>query len=59
MMTRRHFEKIAQTLWVFRYSMDSEIHKILVDEFADLLATENPNFDRDRFIRACEVQAAL
>lgn len=49
MMTRKHYHHIAKILKQF-YA-----HKSLIEHLADYLETTNPNFDRDRFLRASGV----
>lgn len=58
LMTRKHFEAIAATnkARVEHYSTterDRIILYTLIVEQADVFATFNPNFDRDRFLTAC------
>ena len=48
-MTRKHYNGIAEVL---KQSYASES---LIEHLADYLATTNPNFDRDRFLRASGV----
>ena len=54
-MTRQHFELIARVLSAYRPAWSIEqcaAVDVVVDAFADALAPTNPNFDRERFIRA-------
>lgn len=54
-MQHRHFATIAT---IIREMPDmSEDNRSLAEYFADRLAGTNPNFDRSRFLRACEVQS--
>ena len=48
MMTRKHFIAIAEIL------KEHSADYYLVKDFCDYLRTQNPNFDRNRFIDACE-----
>lgn len=56
-MTRKHFIAVAKVLaatdGIHDYSTKAFIAHGLADEFA----TINPNFDRDRFLKACGVEA--
>ena len=67
-MSRKHFEAIAATLRDARITpTDSEISPFdegfnegslaasskIARGLADYFATENPNFDRQRFLKAC------
>lgn len=55
-MTRKHFELIAEILRSQEpptYSDDYYIWSDIVDEFCDKLKGENPNFDSERFRKAC------
>ena len=66
MMTKKHFIAIAGTLANFRKDIEhgdmSEArlamraaHRKMADDFADMCAGENPNFDRAKFLVACRV----
>lgn len=53
-MTKKHFEAIAKILRKWGEGrMEPNKWIALVNDFADLCQAENPNFDRDRFKRAC------
>ena len=52
-MQARHFNLIAATLRGL--TIDPHAHWEVIKTFADKLAETNPKFDRDRFIKACEV----
>lgn len=66
-MTRKHFEAIAQQFRfafadVARTPIESTYDKGYSDGLADMrhrlanvLATTNPAFDRERFLAACEI----
>jgi hypothetical protein len=58
---KRHYEAIAQAMQeAMRYARDLDDDlapgaiQIAVDELADTFAADNGQFQRDRFIRACE-----
>jgi len=54
-MTRKDYVKIAEviaTAW-----MDSQdTRESLASDFADMLEADNPNFNRDRFLKAAGVR---
>jgi hypothetical protein len=52
MMTRKDYVNTAEILWSIRYAVTPEIHEHLVNEFAQMFATDNPRFDRSRFEQA-------
>lgn len=56
-MTRKHFVRIAATLKAQRTNDKTYEETLWLDQvcqdFADMLAGENPNFDRERFLDAC------
>ena len=68
MMTRKDFQAIAKSLKDSRPDMtrtsmakagrDSAFVQwnITVDNFTNMCAAQNPNFDRDRFTAACGVE---
>jgi hypothetical protein len=50
-MTRKDYEKIARVL---RDDIPGgETRIIACEKFADMLATDNPRFDRNKFYKAC------
>ena len=52
-MSRKDFELIARTI---RFAhMDAASRRLIAIEFADTLRATNARFNRDRFLRACEV----
>ena len=52
MLTRKHFELIAKAMAQQAGQLG---HKETCEVLADALATSNPNFNRDRFLKACGV----
>jgi hypothetical protein len=52
-MTKRDFELIALTVRVSYATEDLTIRRTLAEDFASVLATTNPRFDRARFVAAC------
>jgi hypothetical protein len=64
-MTRRDYILISRTLLDFKKSMvdphgttSQEAYWVLCTDFANALADENPRFDHDRFLQACEAEHA-
>ena len=59
MMTAKHFKAIAKiisqtTIHNYRYPVNALIEKDnLTRIMADYLATQNPQFNKDRFYQAC------
>jgi hypothetical protein len=55
-MHRRDYEKVAAILRRnTSEGMDAARATLLIGEFADLFAEDNPLFDRDKFFKACLV----
>ena len=50
MMTRKHFERIASIIRKFPYAKET-----LAKEFIQMFEEDNPNFDDERFIKACGI----
>lgn len=50
MMTRKNFEAIAAILAA--QPSTTEVDNVII-AMADYLCTQNPNFDRARFLKAC------
>ena len=48
-MTRKDYVNLAAALSVFP---TSAVHRAYVEAIADVLAADNPRFDRDRFYKA-------
>ena len=54
MMTKKHFESIAQSINTQTTAEGWAVHKEgLIQRLADFFETQNPLFDRCRFIKAC------
>lgn len=53
-MTRKHFEAIAATIAANPGRHVPEVKKVAYD-LADQFAYFNPNFDRSRFLAACDI----
>lgn len=52
-MSRRHFVKLAALVANLEVDSEGKVPASLVAErLADLCASENPHFDRDRFMEA-------
>jgi len=60
MLTRKHFEAIAATLKQARADAD-EGNRFTVDDvsiaLAGVLKAENPRFDEERFLEACDAHS--
>lgn len=59
-MTRKDYELIAKTIHATRFGHDHDEDATRgIDAVAEALTTQlkrdNPNFDRERFLRACGV----
>ncbi len=57
MLTKKDFKAIAKIIdnnriLIYDYGY---IYDDVITELADYLATQNPNFDREKFITACGV----
>ena len=54
-MSRKHYQRIAEILK--KFTSDNDIYKGRVDaivrDIADYMQEDNPNFDRNRFFKAC------
>jgi len=61
MMTKKHFEKIASIFkednvsW--RVELELNTYNRLAHKMADFFATENPQFNKEKFLQACGVSA--
>lgn len=55
-MTRKDFELIAGVISNSQGLTRGGVMDTLAERLADALATTNPNFDRARFLKACEVK---
>ena len=63
-MTRKDYEKIARVLREYKSEADSHSNSPwrntarveLVSRIADMLALDNPRFDRTRFLKACNIE---
>lgn len=62
MLTKKHFEAIAQILKGYtkhRADFDAPVNYLLdclVGDFANYLEKQNEWFDRDKFLKACEIK---
>ena len=53
-MTKQHFIAIAALVYrLDPHLVDDDTKQFIARDFAGFLATQNQNFDRDRFILAC------
>lgn len=54
MMTRKDYTSTAEILSSYKDLIGDEFtYHDLVDDFASMFAQDNPNFDPDRFLEAC------
>ncbi len=60
MMTRKHFQKVAEVVAITRaaYGRSDDLAGVqacdtIANGLADIFGEDNPNFDRGRFLRAC------
>lgn len=57
-MTKKDYKKFAEIIKTHAYWVPPNYICInlndFLDELSDYLATDNPNFDREKFINACE-----
>ena len=51
MMTRQHFQKIAETIKFL--DLPDEHKRKVANDLADMCASTNGRFDRQRFLTAC------
>ncbi len=52
-MTKKYFIELANTLANHRTNMESEAFSDLISDIAEMCKKDNANFDRQRFIAAC------
>ena len=57
-MTRKDYVMIAEVIATSWHS-SAETKRDLAQNMADALETDNPRFDRDRFLKACGVTTSL
>lgn len=53
-MSKKHFTAIAKTFAAHRDEIPADAFRALVADVAAVCAQTNPNFDRARFVAACE-----
>lgn len=53
-MTRKDFQLIAEVVILTSEIFDDQTADTIAELFADRLAGTNPNFDRERFLKACK-----
>jgi hypothetical protein len=55
---KRHYEAIAATIQGIGPNVITATQReVIAASFADMLASDNANFQRGRFLRACEIGA--
>jgi len=55
-MTRKDYVMIAEVIKNLDEVIDEYALEVLADNMADSLESDNPRFDRDRFLSACGVK---
>lgn len=53
MMTRKHFQEVAEILKYASTKMHPALFSKMVNDFAVMFAKENPNFNVNKFHEAC------
>lgn len=65
MFTKRHYEQIAETIRQTKSGRTGDalvvnavngVREVIARDLADLFAEDNPRFNRDLFLKACEVK---
>ena len=57
-MTRKDYAKFADMLQGLRKAQfDEQVVSVVVDEISFIFAEDSPRFDRERFLKACELNA--
>ena len=56
-MTRKDYEIISRILITHRDDFGAKRLERVAQDFADELQSDNPRFDRTRFLRACGVES--
>lgn len=59
MLSRKHYVDIARVIADYRHRSDGEDWpwEGLVQDLCDMMAEDNPRFDRAKFVAACKEQA--
>ena len=55
MLTRQHFEAVAQVLKAYPKGAPTASQAKLAEAVADMVEQDNPRFERGRFLKACGV----
>jgi hypothetical protein len=50
-----HTDRIAQTLKVLKNEVSADVYQVVVEEFIDMLQTENPHWKANNFRKKCGV----
>ena len=53
-LTRKHFIELARI--VHEEKLPECLRKSIAEKLADFCAEHNPNFDREKFLKACEIR---
>ena len=55
--TRLHYQTIAETLSRYReFAQNSYEVRGVIQELASMFSADNPNFNRERFLKACGME---
>ena len=52
-MTKKHYEAIAHVMYQWRDTIHVKHHYGIVRDLVDVMEKDNPKFNRDMFIKAC------
>lgn len=57
-MTKKHYDAIAGiiTSWMYYSDETTSTCRAIAYDLADYFATENPKFQRDKFLTACGIE---
>ena len=55
MLTKQHFEAVAQVLKAYPEGAPTASQAKLAEALADMFESDNPRIERGRFIKACGV----
>ena len=59
MMSRKDYIKVSDVIKFYKADMSDQLHRDLVNEFSDIFAEDNKNFDSIRFATACGLEVEL
>jgi hypothetical protein len=56
-MSKKHFIKLAQIFRKYNLNVENSQGKDILADIIELCENENPNFDKERFLKACGVNS--